>query len=561
MKYGQWLSENGDTAGAIKMFQQTSDPVYNVTQMLLEDPPALRKFMQSTSDPAMLKWYAQYIESTGDMENAFKIYQKADDYFSQVRILCFLNQLTRADSIARTSGDKSACYHLARHYENIGKYQDAIQFYSRAQTYSNAVRICRDNDLQEELWTVASSAKTKEDKVNAAAYFEECGDYKRAVELYHRAGYIHKAVEMAFTSQQPEILQVIASELNEESDPELVGRCAEFFESINLNQKAVLLLANTKQYEKALELCMKSSVPITDTLAGLLTPDKVDLDDEKRNSILIQLGEILQEQGEYHTATKKFTQAGDKIRAMKSLLKSGDTEKIVFFAGMSRQKEIYVMAANYLQSQDWQNDQKILKNIITFYTKGQANELLANFYTVCAQTEIDEFRDYDKALKALQEASKVIMKISQTHNALDKLQQSVVAIKRFIELQDMAERREFNSVLIGCKNLLSKDQPPLRQGDVLGLIIEAQIATRQYQDAMISIRELTAKEPGWASREVLDKSAVEKLSKETGADFNQLWNSGRNPLRKQDEFDQNSGDDEEVEEEEEEIEENLVGLH
>lgn len=559
MRYGQWLSENGDTAEAIKMFQQTSDPVYNITQMLLEDPPALRKFMQSTSDPAMLKWYAQYIESTGDMENAFKIYQKADDHFSQVRILCFLGQLTRADSIARNSGDKSACYHLARHYENIGKFQDAIQFYSRAQTYSNAVRICRDNDLQEELWNVASAAKTKEDKVNAAAYFEECGDFKRAVELYHRAGYIHKAVEMAFTSQQPEILQVIASELNESSDPELIERCAEFFQSINLNQKAVLLLANSKQYDKALDVCSKNSVPITDTIAGLLTPEKSEeMSDEKRNSILIHLGELLQEQGDYHTATKKFTQAGDKIRAMKSLLKSGDTEKVVFFAGMSRQKEIYIMAANYLQSLDWQNDQKILKNIITFYTKGQAHELLANFYTVCAQSEIDEYRDYDKALKALQEAAKIIMKISQTHNALEKLQQSVVAVKRFIELQDLAERREFNSVLVGCKNLAVKEQPPLRLGDVLGLLIEAQIATKQYSEAMQSLRELSLKQPDWASREIIDKSLVEKLANETGVDFTQLWNSGRNPLLKQDEID-HSDDEIDEEEDEEEIEENLVG--
>jgi intraflagellar transport protein 140 len=69
------------------------------------------------------------------MESAFKIYQKAEDFFSQVRILCFLGQLSRADSVARHSGDKSSCYHLARHYENIGKFQDAIQFYMRAQTY------------------------------------------------------------------------------------------------------------------------------------------------------------------------------------------------------------------------------------------------------------------------------------------------------------------------------------------------------------------------------------------------------------------------------------------
>ena len=42
-------------------------------------------------------------------------------------------------------------------------------------------------------------------------------------------------------------------------------------------------------------------------------------------------------------------QAGDKLRAMKSLLRSGDTEKIIFFAGVSRNRDIYILAANYLQ--------------------------------------------------------------------------------------------------------------------------------------------------------------------------------------------------------------------
>lgn len=89
-----------------------------------------QQFMQTATDPKLLKWWAQYVESTGDMDSAFKIYQKADDHFSQVRILCFLGQLGRADSVARLSGDKSASYHMARHYENIGKMTEAIQVYT-----------------------------------------------------------------------------------------------------------------------------------------------------------------------------------------------------------------------------------------------------------------------------------------------------------------------------------------------------------------------------------------------------------------------------------------------
>ena len=73
------------------------------------------------------------------------------------------------------------------------------------------------------------------------------------------------------------------------------------------------------------------------------------------------------------------------MKAMKALLKSGDTEKIIFFANVSRQKEMYVMAANYLQSLDWRLKPDLLKNIINFYTKGRAPHLLANFYIACAQ--------------------------------------------------------------------------------------------------------------------------------------------------------------------------------
>jgi len=70
---------------------------------------------------------------------------------------------------------------------------------------------------------------------------------------------------------------------------------------------------------------------------------------------------------------------------MKALLKSGDTEKIVFFANVSRQREIYVMAGHYLQSLDWQTDPEVMKNIIGFYTKGRAPEPLSRFYDACAQ--------------------------------------------------------------------------------------------------------------------------------------------------------------------------------
>lgn len=202
------LKEKGDMKTALQFYEKTQNPVQNITQLLLDDPLMLKEYMEKTTDPKMLKWWGQYIESTGDMENALSVYQKADDWFSQVKILCYLGEIGKADVMARNSGNRAACYHLARHYENIGKYQEAVQFYMRAQTFSNAVRICKEMDLQDELWQVASSSNNKKDKSIAAMYFEDLGMYKKAVELYHKSGMLHKAIDIAFNSEQPETLEV-----------------------------------------------------------------------------------------------------------------------------------------------------------------------------------------------------------------------------------------------------------------------------------------------------------------------------------------------------------------
>jgi len=47
-----------------------------------------------------------------------------------------------------------------------------------------------------------------------------------------------------------------------------------------------------------------------------------------------------------------------------------------------------------------------MKTIISFYQRAKAFESLANFYDACAQVEIDEYRDYEKALGAMKEAKR-----------------------------------------------------------------------------------------------------------------------------------------------------------
>jgi len=47
---------------------------------------------------AQMKWWAQYMESNGEMDVAVKYYQAAQDYLSLVRIYCFTNHLDKVGS-------------------------------------------------------------------------------------------------------------------------------------------------------------------------------------------------------------------------------------------------------------------------------------------------------------------------------------------------------------------------------------------------------------------------------------------------------------------------------
>ena len=105
------------------------------------------------------------------------------------------------------------------------------------------------------------------------------------------------------------------------------------------------------------------------------------------------LGDAAFDQRQYTLAAKKYTEANNRIKAMKALMKSGDTQRVIFFANIQKQRETYIMAANYLQTLDWKKDPEVMKSIISFYTRSKSLEALASFYEACSQVSL--FLNYD----------------------------------------------------------------------------------------------------------------------------------------------------------------------
>ncbi|XP_037363715.1 intraflagellar transport protein 140 homolog [Talpa occidentalis] len=501
--YARHLEASGERSLALGHYEKSDTHRFEVPRMLSEDLPSLELYVDKMKDKSLWRWWAQYLESQAEMAAALHYYELAQDHFSLVRIHCFQDNIQKAAEIANETGNWAASYHLARQYESQEDVRQAVHFYTRAQAFNNAIRLCKESGLDDQLMNLALLS-SPEDMLEAARYYEERGEQMdRAVTLYHKAGHFSKALELAFATQQLAALQLIADDLDEKSDPALLARCSDFFLEHGQYEKAVELLLAARKHHEALQLCLDQNLTLTEEMVEKMTASTghQDLGEEARRELLRQVAGCLVRQGNYRLATKTYAQAGDKLQAMRALLKSGDTEKIVFFAGVSRQKELYVMAANYLQSLDWRREPAIMKNIISFYTKGRALDLLAGFYDACAQVEIDEYQNYDKAHGALTEAHKCLAK-AKAKSPLDQeaklaqLQSKMALVRRFIQARRAYPEDPKESVR-QCELLLEEPDldSAIRVGDVLGFLVQHHLQAEDFQMAHKYLEEMRRRLP------------------------------------------------------------------
>ncbi|BES89280.1 Hypothetical protein NTJ_02087 [Nesidiocoris tenuis] len=306
--YGKFLESTGDTEAAAHMYQRAETHRHEVPRMLLGNLNALMKYITDSKDPFLLKWWAQFKEMKGERDVALKFYEEAADYMSLVRMMCHSDDMERAAQIAESTGDPAACYYLAGRYEAMGMLPTAVHFYTRATAYTNAIRLCKEQGLEDQLWALSLSAGPRE-QAEAAKYLEVVSPDK-AVLLYHKAGLFHKALDLAFRYNQYNAVELVASELTADDDKELLMKCSDYFIEQAHFEKAVHLLAIAKQYDSAIKIAWEHNVMLNDELAEKLSPEEGH---ENRNELLETLADCALAQANYHLATKKYTQAGNKV--------------------------------------------------------------------------------------------------------------------------------------------------------------------------------------------------------------------------------------------------------
>ena len=105
-------------------------------------------------------------------------------------------------------------------------------------------------------------------------------------------------------------------------------------------EKAMELCISSGNFDDAMDLAEQYKITLTESMAEGMTMEKKLRGDKdykahntKRRTILTRMAALAQLQGEFNIATKKYAEAGNSKEAMVSLLQSGDTKRIITFAG------------------------------------------------------------------------------------------------------------------------------------------------------------------------------------------------------------------------------------
>nr|CCC94455.1 unnamed protein product [Trypanosoma congolense IL3000] len=492
---------------------------------------ALQKLL--AHNPDLLQWWGKQAERRKMFSEAINYFSLAGDVFNVVRLL-FDDSPPRVEeavnlveeeirkkqseaassksssaqsSAAQTMEPVGAAFFVGKHYERNGDVSSALKYYQYAGAWRAAAKLAKTHERNSEVLTIAQNSEDTFLMLDCAAFLEQRGCYDMSVDLYHRVGDIQKAIDVCIKGKQYDAMHRISSTLNVEKDAEVFLQMASHFVENGDHTKAAEMYIFARDYPSALALCVEHGVALTDEMADAIAVEakRRQLTDDQMKELERQIAGIARDQGNWNLACKKYTQLGERVKAMKMLMRGGDVKKVIFFANHSRSTEIFTLAGNFLQSQNWHTDANIHKHIVLFYNKAKALTNLVSYIDSYAQLQIDENRNYYDAWCALDECIRQVegdqgalsdsvtstSKLQSLRTRRDIVAQAVKALKLLPESgKGESQANEFIAV---CSDLIKRSRPShqdhsdittsIRIGDIFALLV------RHYQENMKSSKE------------------------------------------------------------------------
>ncbi|XP_015793126.1 intraflagellar transport protein 140 homolog [Tetranychus urticae] len=426
--------EEGNLEEAIKYYEMSATHIFEVPRMLfdiegntlLENYCIAHSIESSSSDNftkqdriQLCRWWGQYCESLGDSNQALESYEKAGDYYNLVRLLCYSGQTEKAKSLMadlnNTVGTKdnrsnileeptesksnkdAALLHLGRHLEPTSP-SESIGYYLSCGAINHAIRVCKSNNLINELVKIIVNYGNRKDALSFLERLpnstistlkqthgtEEPLETNLLIQLYHKADLVDGAIRLCLeTGRWTDLRELMTKEMEkleaglqvtcDVSEATIVSALEALKNNSEIIDIVIDLVLLTKGDKSLIQnLILDYNIEINEKLM-----EKVDrvMAKEGDNRLIQVLAETALQQGQYFVAARLYNSIGDRVSSLKSLIRTGSTDKVVNYANIARDKSVYRIAANYLQTVNYSDDNLIA----TFYKKAGAKQELRRF--------------------------------------------------------------------------------------------------------------------------------------------------------------------------------------
>ena len=188
--------------------------------------------------------------------------------------------------------------------------------------------------------------------IQSAQYFEQKGKFDKAVQLYSKGGNQRRAMDLALKHNLTSLIEDISAGVGDGDDPEVLKTSVDYLMQNQQFEKAVEIMISLGDLDEALAVAERHNVNLKEEWAQKLIPpsttDKVK--QAERRDILLRIAKLVKRQGNFKFGAKVYTMANEKMKGLKCLLKSSDTKAVIGFAQNARQPEVYVLAGNFLRN-------------------------------------------------------------------------------------------------------------------------------------------------------------------------------------------------------------------
>lgn len=404
-KYARQLEKENKIPDAVKYYEMSGN-VLQIPKMFFEtgDLDQMQQYCLKASDSTsnssrtLITWLGQYCESQGKMSRALELYGKAKDHYNLVRLLCHQGQLSNAtDLVNEVQSERdannqpeeddnltSAILYLGKHLENIDALQ-SIQYYLKCNAILHAIRVCLVNELYDELVLVAVEHCSPEEARKLLDTYckshEEMINKENLVKLYYKSGYIKESIHFAIRHHLwDELRAVCGNEIALQARDYVV-------EAEDIQMILVALQSNTSIIDIVIDLTIMSDQENFYQTAKIIKQYNINLDESLMNKLeyftvnqnnerLIEMfAELSLQRGNYSVAARLYSKIGNREESVKALIRSGNTDKVIQFANVARDRTVFKIAANFLQTINYPDRSLIVK----FYTKANATQELDRF--------------------------------------------------------------------------------------------------------------------------------------------------------------------------------------